>query len=271
MKLLQRPNVGLLVVVLLSCSGSDETQGLDTPAPGQGNDVDCPHAICGTVTYQGVYDGPPARVFVRAYKATDSLSGNPAAAVGTPDFATYVVGPGAYRIDVGDYRGPVTVSAFMDVDDSGDAQGPNGWPEPLHGLHADPLGAYGGYRFEGDASVPRSVDVTDEGRAGIDIVLEDSGVISGTVSGHGEGALVVGAFEPEVGGAFLHHSEYASYADATKYYVAVPPKSDWRVRATVSGKTGFYPVNPPPAPPANTQPVDVVANAVVSGIDIRLP
>lgn len=273
MKRYRMPTAAVLTLALGACSGSESLEGLDGPSEENGpEEVDCPHAICGTVTYQGIYDGPSVRIYVRAYQSTDSLSGNPAAAVGTPDFATYIDGPGAFRLDVGAYRGPVTVSAFMDVDGSGDAGGPNGWAESLHGLHSDPLGAHGGYTFEGDEqSVPRTINVGEEGLAGIDIALEDSGVMSGVIHGDHEGVMVVGAFEPKVGGAFLHHTEYASYADGITYYVAAPAKSDWRVRASVSGTTGFFPVNPPPAPPANTQPVEVVANTIVEGIDIQLP
>jgi len=265
-----RPAWILLLVALIwsaaaSCSGADDAQPSDAAGAG------CEDAICGTISYSGAYTGPPARIYVRAYKGTDSLSNNPLAAVGQPDFETSIEALGDYRIELGGYEGPVTLSAFMDVDSSGSALGPNGRPDLLHGLYSDPIGAFGGYTFDTDPqTAPTPLEVDASGAVGIDIALTDSGVITGTVSGAFSGTLIVGAFVPEVGGPYLHHTEYAGYTDGMTFFVVAPAKTDWRVRATVAGTTGFYPENPPPAPPANTTPVEVVANAITYGIDIDL-
>jgi hypothetical protein len=232
----------------------------------------CEGGICGTVSYAGAYSGPAARIYLRVYKQTGSQSETPWAAVGRPDFSDSIQALGEYRVDLGGYQGTVTVSAFMDVDGSGSEYGPNGHSDLVYGLYSDPVGAYGGYTFQDTPeTMPTPIDVGAGGATGIDIKLEDTGVITGTVSGSGTGKLIVGTFVPAASGNFLHHREYPTYTNGMTFHVAVPPKFDWRVRANVSGKSGFYPQNPPPAPPNNTTPVEVVANSLTQGIDIQLP
>ena len=161
-------------------SGADAAPQTDAAQQTDATVSGCEDAICGTITYSGVYAGPTARIYVRAYKDTDSLSSNPLAAVGHPDFETSIEGVGEYRIELEGYQGSVTLSAFMDVDGSGSEYGPNGRAEPLHGLYSDPLGAYGGYTFEGDPqTAPTPVAVDAAGAQGIDIELKDSGVVTG--------------------------------------------------------------------------------------------
>lgn len=248
---------------------SDDSTSDDSTSDGpQG----CADAICGALSYGGIYDGPSAQIYVRAYKESGSLSANPAAAVGRPDFVTSTDGVGDYRIELEGYEGTLTLSAFMDVDGSGSEFGPNGRFELLHGLYSDPIGAFGGYTFEETAETwPTVIVVGVEGLEGVDIALADSGVIRGTVTGDANGTLVVGTHVPKIGGLYLHHREYTDYVDGMEYAVVAPAKSDWRVRATVGGKTGFYPQNPPPPPPTNTTPVEVVANTVTDTLVIALP
>lgn len=277
--------VVLVACLLIGCSSDDDDSGdTDSGAAADASPADassvpdaaveCANAVCGTVTYAGAYTGPDVAIYLRVYKETGSVSDNPIAAVGDPDFSTSITGAGDYRVDVGGYEGNLYVSAFMDVDGTGEDSGPSGNSTASNGVYSDPLGAYGGYTFEGTPETePTPIAFTATGISGIDIALADTGVITGVIheGGGGTGPVVVGAFVPEAGGKFLHHTHAPAFVDGMQYHIAIPPGDHWLIRANVgAGSVGFYPDNPPPAPPANASPVSVTANAVTDGIDITL-
>lgn len=252
------------------CS-SDDAAAADASLP---DAVSCPGAVCGYVTYSGAYTGPAATVYLRLYKETGSVSDNPVAAVGDPDFSASRLGEGEFQVDVSGYEGNLYLSAFLDVDVSGELGGPSGHSTATDGVYSDPIGAYGGYTFEAEAdSWPTPIPFTSAGVSGIDIQLSDTGVITGVLhqGGGASGTVVVGAFEPVANGKFLHHTHAPSFSDGMVYHLVVPPGDHWRIRANVGdGTVGFYPTNPPPAPPANATPVDVTADAVTTDIDITV-
>ncbi len=267
------------------CSSDDEDSGdTDSGAVADASPADatavpdamgeCANAVCGTVSYSGAYTGSSATIYLRVYKETGSVSDNPIAAVGDPDFSTSIASEGDYRVDIEGYEGNLYVSAFMDVDGTGEESGPSGNSDASDGVYSDPLGAYGGYTFEGTPETePTPIAFTAAGVSGIDIELADTGVITGVIheGGGGSGPVVVGAFVPEAGGKFLHHTHAPAFVDGMRYHIAIPPGDHWLIRANVgAGSVGFYPDNPPPAPPANASPVSVTANAVTDGIDITL-
>lgn len=237
--------------------------------------TECPAGyLCGTVSYSGAYTGPAAQIQVRVYREAGSASLNASAAVGAPDLFASRTGAGHYEVDLEGYEGTLFVSAFMDVDGSGFPGGPTAQATATNGVFSDPMGAHGGYTFEGDASTePTPVVVAAAGVGGIDVALEDSGVIAGRLyegTTAGSGAVVVGAFVPTITGAFLHHRDSPTFSDGMSYLLPIPAGDHWLIRTTVGGKVGFYPRNPPPPPPTNTTPVTVTANSVTEGIDITL-
>ena len=270
--------------LLTACSSDDEaaTDAAGDPADANLGDAlaaadsaaACPNALCGRVTYAGAYTGPEATIHIRVYKETDSASDHSTAAVGDPDFFASRAGPGDYQVAVDGYEGNLYVSAFMDVDASGQEGGPTGSAAATDGLHSDPMGAYGGYTFAGTADTePTPIAFTAAGVTGIDVALSDSGVITGAIyaGSGGSGATVIGAFVPVANGKFLHHLHGPEFSDGMVYFLAIPPADHWRIRANVgSGSVGFYPNNPPPAPPANASPVSVTANHVTPAIDMTL-
>jgi len=208
MVLIRRSTIYLSIVILLFA-----TTSCDKP---DSNDTDSKVSVSGIITYNGNYTGLNRTIYIRAYTSD-------ARAIGEPDYFTSISDCGSYKIDLDEYVGDLYLSAFMDVDNDGDLDGPTAFDTLVHGVYSDPMACNGDYLFSDGGPVKITVDkeITD-----VDFELFDSGVIAVSIFEVGHG--IFGVIRSNMlSDEFLHHI----HCDVTNindtFYLAVPESNTW--------------------------------------------
>ncbi|MCF6365413.1 MAG: hypothetical protein L3J35_04345 [Bacteroidales bacterium] len=201
------------------------------------------NSVSGVISYNGVYVGQNRTIYIRGYKSNTK-------AIGTPDFATSVSDAGSYIIDLGAYAGDLYLSAFMDIDNSGNSAGPTANETLINGVYADPIGCYGDYTFENGEAIQISVDGEIKN---INFEIKDSGVIKASFSNTGH--CTIGVIKNNIiSEEFLHHRHCDVTSSNDTFLLAVPAKNNWfcKVKFDNLSTAQIYP-----------SPVNVTANNIV--------
>jgi hypothetical protein len=173
-------------------------------------------SVSGNISYNGNYSGQNITIYIRGYTSNNN-------AVGTPDYSTSISQPGSYMLDLESYTGDLYLSAFMDIDNSGNSSGPNANETLVDGVYADPIGCYGDYTFENTGPTMISIDGA---KTGINFELEDCGVIKMSFSN--TGSCTAGVIRSHVlSEPFLHHRHCDVESTTETFLLAVPSKNDW--------------------------------------------
>ncbi len=199
-------------------------------------------SVSGTISYNGSYSGPNTTIYIRAYTTNSN-------AIGEPDYSVAVQEPGSYKIALDGYAGDLYISAFMDVDNSGNQSGPNARDTLEDGLYSDPLGCYGEYVFETGGPTLITIDGNENG---IDFSVEDSGVIQAALPS--AGACTFGVISNfEISENYLHHRHCSAENAGDVFLLALPEKAGWycKVKYDDSSKPQLYP-----------DPITVSANSI---------
>ena len=173
-------------------------------------------SVSGEISYTGLYTGQNKTIYIRAY--TTNIN-----AIGTPDYATSIFGSGSYTMDLNGYKGDLYMSAFMDIDNTGNTGGPTANEILIDGVLADPSGCYGDYTFESGA--PGKITVDGAG-TGINFELQDNGVIKARFSDTGH--CVLGVIKNHIiNEGILHHIHCDVTSADDKFLLPVPVKDSW--------------------------------------------
>ncbi len=206
------------------------------------NDTVTKTSVSGIISYNGNCADQNKIIYIRGYKENDR-------AIGEPDVKTSINGPGNYELDLNEYKGDLYMSAFMDIDNSGDQNGPNANDTLINGVYSDPLGCYGDYTFENEG--PTKITVDNE-ETSINFELFDSGVIR--VSLPEIGHCILGVIKNNiVSDEFLHHIHCDVENIGDSCLLPVPPKNGWYVKVK-------FETTPPQLFP---QPVNVYEDSIV--------
>ncbi len=173
-------------------------------------------SVSGVISYNGNYSGQNTTIYIRGYISNSH-------AVGSPDFSTSISKPGSYTLNLGSYKGSLYISAFMDIDNSGNSEGPSANEVLIDGVYADPIGCYGDYTFK--ITGPTLINVEGE-KTGINFELEDCGVIKTSFSN--TGSCTFGVIKNHVlSEPFLHHRHCNVGSTTETFLLAVPARNDW--------------------------------------------
>jgi len=173
-------------------------------------------SVSGNISYNGNYSGKNITIYIRGYTSNTN-------AVGTPDYHTSISQQGSYTLALGAYTGDLYLSAFMDIDNSGNSSGPSANETLVDGVYADPIGCYGDYTFENTGPTMISIDGA---KTDINFELEDCGVIKMNFSN--TGSCTVGVIRSHVlSEPFLHHRHCDVASTTETFLLAVPSKNDW--------------------------------------------
>jgi hypothetical protein len=174
-------------------------------------------SVSGVISYNGKYFGQNMTIYIKAYTSNNN-------AVGSPDYMTSISKPGSYTLDLESYTGELYLSAFMDIDNSGNSSGPSANETLVDGVYADPIGCYGDYTFE--STGPTRISIDGGSKTGINFELEDCGVIKMSFSN--TGSCTAGVIRSHVlSEPFLHHRHCDVESTTETFLLAVPSKNDW--------------------------------------------
>ena len=180
------------------------------------NNVNIASSVSGNISYNGNYSGQNITIYIRGYTSN-------ANAVGTPDYSTSITQFGSYTLNLDSYTGDLYLSAFMDIDNSGNSSGPSANEILVDGVYADPIGCYGDYTFESTGPTMISIDGA---KTGINFELKDCGVIKASFSN--TGSCIFGVIGGHViSESFLHHLHCDVKSTTETFLLAVPDKNNW--------------------------------------------
>ncbi|MDH5367454.1 MAG: hypothetical protein OEW67_10735 [Cyclobacteriaceae bacterium] len=206
------------------------------------NNVNVASSVSGNISYNGNYSGQNLTIYIRGYTSN-------ANAIGIPEYSTSITQPGSYTLDLGSYTGDLYLSAFMDIDNSGNSSGPSANEILVDGVYADPIGCYGDYTF---VSTGPTIISVDGAKTGINFELKDCGVIKVSFSNTGVGTF--GVIRSHVmSEPFLHHRHCDVKSTTETFLLVVPGRNNWDCKVKFEGQS---------TPQLYPSAINVIANSI---------